>query len=94
MKKKKNMPKSTSPSKIIRWISRMNEFERNGGGQFVAMNHVYKDKTKYNRKNDKREFRKNLDSYFFINHPTNPHSNHHHATPFLYSLTNLTKDGL
>ena len=64
MKKKKNMPKSTDPSKIIRWISRMNEFERNGGGQFVAMNHVYKDKTKYNRKNDKREFRKNLDSHF------------------------------
>ena len=65
-KKRKNMPKSTDPSKIIRWISRMNEFERNGGGQFVAMNHVYKDKTKYNRKNDKREFRKNLDSHFFL----------------------------
>ena len=45
-------------------ISRDEQFERNGGGQFVAMNRVYKDKSKYNRKDSKREFRNNLDSFF------------------------------
>lgn len=62
--KSKNIPKEINPSKIIRWVSRNNEIERNGGGQFVSMNRVYKDKSKYNRKDNKREFRKNLDSHF------------------------------
>jgi hypothetical protein len=45
-------------------ISRDEQFERNGGDQFVSINRVYKDKSKYNRKDNKREFRKNLDSHF------------------------------
>ena len=55
-------------------ISRDEQFERNGGGQFVAMNRVYKDKSKYNRTEKKKELRKSLNSYFFNvcqlgNHP-------------------------
>jgi hypothetical protein len=46
-------------------IARDEQFERNGGGQFVAMNRVYKDKTKYNRKDKKKELRNDLNSYFF-----------------------------
>ena len=64
--KSKNMPKNINPSKIIKWVSRLNEIERNGGGQFVSMNRVYKDKSKYNRNDKKKELRDNLNSYFFI----------------------------
>lgn len=45
--------KSTEQYKILRMLSRNEQFERNGGGQFVSMNRVYKDKSKYNR-NDKK----------------------------------------
>lgn len=48
-------------------ISRDEAFERNGGGQFVAMNRVYKDKKKYNRKDKKNELRKDLGSFFYLN---------------------------
>lgn len=64
--KSKNIPKNINPSKIIKWVSRLNEIERNGGGQFVSMNRVYKDKSKYNRNDKKKELRNNLNSYFFI----------------------------
>lgn len=49
------MTKSNSPVKILRMISRDEQFERNGGGQFVAMNRVFKNKKKYDRKQNKRE---------------------------------------
>lgn len=62
--KKSKLTKSNEPHKILRMISRNEQFERNGGGQFVAVNRVYKDKSKYNRKDSKREFRSNLDSFF------------------------------
>ena len=64
--KSKNIPKNANPSKIIKWVSRLNEIERNGGGQFVSMNRVYKDKSKYNRNDKKKELRNNLNSYFFL----------------------------
>ena len=64
-KKSKNTPKTSNPSKIIKWISRLNEIERNGGGQFVSMNRVYKDKSKYNRKDMKKELRRDLNSFSF-----------------------------
>lgn len=64
--KSKNIPKEINPSKIIRWVSRNNEIERNGGGQFVAMNRVYKDKSKYNRNDNKKELRRDLNSFLFI----------------------------
>ena len=51
---------------IIKWVSRLNEIERNGGGQFVSMNRVYKDKSKYDRNDKKKELRNNLNSYFFF----------------------------
>ena len=58
--------KSTEQYKILRMLSRNEQFERNGGGQFVSMNRVYKDKSKYNRNYKKKELRNNLNSYFFI----------------------------
>lgn len=64
--KSKNIPKEINPSKIIRWVSRNNEIERNGGGQFVSMNRVYKDKSKYNRNDKKKELRNDLNSFLFI----------------------------
>ena len=57
--------KSTEQYKILRMLSRNEQFERNGGGQFVSMNRVYKDKSKYNRNDKKKELRNNLNSYFF-----------------------------
>ncbi len=58
-------------------IARNEQIERNGGGQFVAMNRVYKDKTKYNRKDKKKELRNFLSSYFFIQ------DNHHSLLVYL-----------
>lgn len=66
MKKKgNNIPKTNDTSKILRWISRNEQIERNGGGQFVSMNRAYKNKKKYNRNDKKKELRKDLSSYFF-----------------------------
>lgn len=65
MCKKSKPTKSTEQYKILRMISRDEQFERNGGGQFVSMNRVYKDKSKYNRKDMKKELRRDLNSYFF-----------------------------
>ncbi len=62
--KKSKMTKSNQQNKILRMIARNEQIERNGGGQFVAMNRVYKDKTKYNRKDKKKELRNELSSYF------------------------------
>lgn len=58
--------KSTEQYKILRMLSRNEQIERNGGGQFVSMNRAYKDKSKYNRNDKKKELRNNLNSYFFI----------------------------
>ena len=62
--KKSKPTKSTEQYKILRMISRDEQFERNGGGQFVSMNRVYKDKSKYNRNDNKKEFRSFLNSIF------------------------------
>lgn len=51
--KKSKITKSNDPAKILKMISRDEQFERNGGGQQVAMNRVFKDKSKYDRKRDK-----------------------------------------
>ena len=64
--KKSKPTKSTEQYKILRMISRDEQFERNGGGQFVSMNRVYKDKSKYNRNNNKKEFRNDLNSIFLV----------------------------
>ena len=60
------MTKSNQIHKILRMISRDEQFERNGGGQFVAINRVYKDKSKYNRNDNKKELRNDLNSFLFI----------------------------
>lgn len=46
-------------------ISRDEELERNQG-KWVAMNRVFKDKSKYNRKDKKKELRNDLNSYFIF----------------------------
>jgi hypothetical protein len=65
MCKKSKPTKSTEQYKILRMISRDEQFDRNGGGQFVSMNRVYKDKSKYNRKDMKKELRRDLNSFSF-----------------------------
>lgn len=62
--KKSKIPKTNNLIKILRYISRNEQIERNGGGQFVSMNRKYKDKKKYNRNDKKKELRKDLNSYF------------------------------
>lgn len=62
MAKYSKNPKGTSPVKILRMLSREEQFERNGGGQFVQMNKVYKDKSKYDRKQKKKGMRDIMNS--------------------------------
>ena len=64
--KKSKPTKSIEQYKIIRMISRNEQFERNGGGQFVSMNRIYKDKNKYHRKDKKKELRNELNSFFIL----------------------------
>lgn len=62
--RKSKMPKTNDPFKILKMISREEEFERNGGGQWVSKDRHHKNKKKYNRKDEKRGMRKNLISLF------------------------------
>lgn len=55
---KTKIPKSNNQEKIIKYISRNEQFERNGGGQFVSTNRAHKNKMKYDRKRDKKSFEK------------------------------------
>ena len=51
--KKSKRTKSTDPVKILRMISRDEELERNDG-KWIAMNRIYKNKKKYDRKRDRK----------------------------------------
>ena len=62
-KKKSKTPKSENPVKILRWLSREDEFERNGGGQWVVKDRAWKNKKAYDRKRDKKI---DLDSSFYF----------------------------
>ena len=42
--------------KALKISSRNDAFERNGGGQFVAITRPHKNKKQYNRKRDKKNF--------------------------------------
>ena len=65
--KKSKPTKSNEQYKILRMLSRDEQLER-FDGKFVAMNRAYKDKSKYNRKDKKKELRNDLNSYFlYIN---------------------------
>jgi len=61
--KKSKRPKSTDPIKILRWLSRDDEFERNGGGQWVAKDRPWKNKKKYDRKINKKDLGNILKSF-------------------------------
>lgn len=64
--KKSKLTKSNDPVKILRMISRNDQMERNGGGQFVAVNRIWKDKSKYDRKAFKKGLRSELNPFYFI----------------------------
>lgn len=54
-RKKKNMKFGFEDYvKANRIASRNEQFERNGGGQFVSTHKVFKNKKKYDRKRDKQ----------------------------------------
>ena len=55
--KKSKIPKTNDITKILHFVSRNDEFMRNGGGQWVAQNRVYKNKKKYDRKKMKKDLR-------------------------------------
>ena len=61
--KKSKLTKSNNPVKILRMIARNDQMERNGGGQFVAVNRVWKDKKKYDRKAYKKGLRRELNPF-------------------------------
>ncbi len=61
--RKSKRTKSNDPVKILRMISRDEDLERRDGK--FQCRQVYKDKTKYNRKKEKRELGKmELSSHF------------------------------
>lgn len=57
--------KSNEPHKILRMLSREEEMEHNDG-KWVAMNKVFKDKKKYDRKENKKDLRAELKSFDFF----------------------------
>ena len=59
------MTKSNEPHKILRMLSREEEMERNDG-KWVCMNKVFKDKKKYDRKENKKDLRMELKSFDFL----------------------------
>lgn len=60
------MTKSNEQNKILRMISRNDQFERNGGGQFISVDKAFKNKKKYCRRQNKRELRNELGSLLFF----------------------------
>lgn len=64
--KKSKITKSNDPVKILRMISRNEQIERNGGGQFVAVNRIWKNKKKYDRKAFKKGLRDISQSFLFL----------------------------
>ena len=59
--------KSNEPHKILRMIAREEELERNNG-KWVAMNRAFKNKKKYDRKQNKKDLGKLLKSLPFLKH--------------------------
>lgn len=57
--------KSNEPHKILRMIAREEELERNDG-KWIAMNRAFKNKKKYNRKQNKKDLGKLLKSLPFF----------------------------
>ena len=63
MKKKKKL--NDDVIKAFKKANRELQFDRNGGGQWVSVNRPHKNKKKYDRKRDKKNFDFDL-SLFFI----------------------------
>ena len=57
--------KSHDQHKVLRMIARNEQLERYDG-KWVAMNRKYKDRSKYNRKDAKRELRRDLRGSYCI----------------------------
>ena len=57
--------KSNEPHKILRMIAREEEMERNNG-KWIAMNRVFKNKKKYDRKQNKKDLGDSLKSLYFF----------------------------
>lgn len=57
--------KSNDQHKVLRMIARNEQLERYDG-KWVAMNRKYKDRSKYNRKDAKRELRRDLRGSYCI----------------------------
>lgn len=53
--KKSKITKSNAMDKIIKMISRNEQMERNGVGQWVATHRVHKSRKQYSRRNYKRD---------------------------------------
>ena len=92
--------KSNEQYKILRMISRNEQFERNGGGQFVAINRVFKNKSKYNRNDKKKELRNDLNSFCFlllqyvVNIGLRVLHTHHRTFPIFYHTYCLSSDNI
>lgn len=67
LKKPKKPNKNEDMIHALHVVGRTDQFERNGGGQWVAVNKPHKNKKKYDRNNKKREDR-NIFPYYFIIH--------------------------
>lgn len=63
MKKKKNL--NDDVIKAFKKANRELQFERNGGGQWVSVNRPHKNKKKYDRKRDKKNFDFDLSLFFY-----------------------------
>ena len=57
--------KSNEPHKILRMIAREDELERNNG-KWIAMNRAFKNKKKYDRKQNKKDLGNLLKSLSFL----------------------------
>ena len=66
MKEKKIKQCLDDQIKALHISGRQDQFERNGGGQWVAVNRPHKNKKKYNRKDSKKEVRDLLPFLYFL----------------------------
>ncbi|MBR5085681.1 MAG: hypothetical protein IKX31_01590 [Muribaculaceae bacterium] len=58
--KKSKTTKSNAMDKIIKMISRDEQMERNGGGQWVSTHRVHKSKKQYSRRRHKHDTKQAL----------------------------------
>lgn len=65
-KKRKKTNKEQDQLLALRIFGRNEQFERNGGGQFVAVNKIHKSKKKYDRKQFKKEDFSDLPFYIAL----------------------------